>query len=106
MYIDRTVMGSVTPFMREEFGVDIIAMGWAVSTFNWAYAIFQVPGGWMADRYGARVVLAAAMASWSVFTIGTGLTAGLLSLVIVRFLFGMGEAAAFPAASRASTRIV
>ena len=104
MYIDRTVMGTVTPYMRKEFGIDIVAMGWTVSAFNWAYAMFQVPGGWMADRYGSRVVLAAAMAAWSVFTFGTGLTAGLLSLAVVRFLFGMGEAAAFPAASRALVR--
>ena len=57
MYIDRTAMGSVTPYMRDEFGVDIITMGWAVSAFNLAYGLFQIPGGWMADRYGPRRAL-------------------------------------------------
>jgi MFS family permease len=82
----------------------MITMGWIVSAFNWAYALFQVPGGWMADRYGARVVLAGAMAAWSAFTVATGLAFNAASLALARFFFGLGEAAAFPAASRALVR--
>jgi len=79
-------------------------MGWAVSAFNWSYALFQVPGGWMADRFGPRIILAAAMAWWSLFTAATGLAFSASSLAATRFLFGMGEAAAFPCGSRALLR--
>jgi len=76
-------------------------MGWSISAFNWAYALFQVPGGWLADRFGARIVLTGAMFCWAVFTAGTGLTFNLPSLAATRFFLGFGEAAAFPAGSRA-----
>ena len=79
-------------------------MGWSVSAFNWTYALFQVPGGWMADRIGSRLVLAAAITWWSVFTSATGASFNGTSLAVMRGLFGMGEAAAFPAASRALVR--
>jgi sugar phosphate permease len=101
MYIDRACMGAAAPTIMREFGLDKITMGWAVSAFNWAYAIFQIPGGWMADRFGARITLALAIAWWSAFTAATGLAFNAVSLAVTRFFFGMGEAAAFPASSRA-----
>lgn len=101
MYMDRVCMGTAAPEIMREFGLDKITMGWSVSAFNWAYAVFQVPGGWMADRFGARVILAGALAWWSLFTGATGATFSALSLTITRFLFGIGEAAAFPSCSRA-----
>jgi sugar phosphate permease len=104
MYMDRVCMGSAAPTIMKEFGLDKITMGWSSSAFNFAYAMFQVPGGWMADRFGPRIVLAAAMTWWSLFTVATGLTWNAVSLAVARFLFGMGEAAAFPAASRALVR--
>ena len=104
MYLDRVCMGTAAPTIMREFGLDKIAMGWSVSAFNWAYAIFQVPGGWMADRYGARLILAVALAWWSVFTAATGASVNAGSLMVTRFLFGVGEAAAFPASSRAVVR--
>ncbi len=104
MYMDRVCMGTATPTIMKEFGLSKIQMGWSTSAFNWAYALFQVPGGWMADRYGARAVLAGAMIWWSVFTAVTGAAAGGLSLALARFFFGMGEAAAFPGASRSLVR--
>ena len=104
MYMERGAIGAAAPAIMREFHVDKISMGWAVSAFNWSYALFQVPGGWMADRFGPRIVLAAAMAWWSVFTAATGLTFNVSSLAATRFLFGVGEAAAFPAGSRALAR--
>lgn len=101
MYIDRSVMGAVTPTIMAEFGLDKIAMGWTASAFNWAYALLQVPGGWFADRFGPRIVLAVAIAWWSLFTAVTGLATGVVSLALARGFFGAGEAAAFPSASRA-----
>jgi MFS transporter, ACS family, glucarate transporter len=104
MYMERGAIGAATPAIMREFHVDRITMGWSLSAFNWSYALFQIPCGWMADRYGSRLVLAAAMVWWSMFTAGTGLTFSAASLAATRFLFGMGEAAAFPAGSRALVR--
>ena len=100
MYIDRAVVGVAAPAIMRDFGLTKVTMGWSASAFNWSYALLQVPGGWMADRYGPRLILAAAMAWWSIFTAATGLATGALSLAVTRGLFGAGEAAAFPAASR------
>src|SRR5215831_11573595 len=100
MYLDRTCMGFVITKTMSEFGVNKITMGWSVSAFNWMYSLFQVPGGWLADRFGSRIVLAVAIAWWSIFTAATGSAFGPGSLAIMRGLFGMGEAAAWPAASR------
>jgi MFS family permease len=104
MYMDRACVGSAQPTIMREFGLDKIAMGWSTSAFNWAYALFQIPGGWMADRFGARLVLGGAMAWWSAFTAATGMAFNGASLAAARFLFGMGEAAAFPSSSRALVR--
>jgi len=101
MYIDRAVVGTATPAIMREFGLTKVTMGWSASAFNWSYALLQVPGGWMADRFGPRLVLAGAMAWWSIFTAATGFAGGAISLAVTRGLFGAGEAAAFPAASRA-----
>lgn len=104
MYLDRVCMGLAQPAIMREFNLDKITMGWSVSAFLWAYAMFQIPGGWMADRFGPRVVLAAALTWWSIFTAATGLSYNALSLAVMRFMFGAGEAAAFPASSRAIVR--
>ncbi|MBI3668052.1 MAG: MFS transporter [Acidobacteria bacterium] len=104
MYMDRVAMGSAAPAIMADFHLSKIAMGWSTSAFNWAYALFQAPGGWMADRYGPRLVLAGAMAWWSAFTAATGLASNAVTLAVARFLFGMGEAAAFPASARALVR--
>ena len=97
-------MGTATPMIMREFHLDKITMGWSVSAFNWTYALFQVPGGWLADRFGSRIVLAGAVTWWSIFTAATGGASGAASLAVMRGLFGMGEAAAWPAASRSLLR--
>jgi sugar phosphate permease len=104
MYLDRVCMGTAAPAIMKEFHLDKVTMGWSVSAFNWAYALFQIPCGWMADRFGPRIVLAGALTWWSLFTAATGLSFNALSLAGTRFLFGAGEAAAFPASSRAIVR--
>ena len=53
MYLDRACIGTATPIIMREFGLNKIAMGWSTSAFNWTYALFQVPGGWLADRFGS-----------------------------------------------------
>ena len=70
------------------------------SAFVWAYALFQVPGGWLNDRFGARPVLGTIVAYWSVMTAATAAATGAASFIALRFLFGIGEAGAFPGATR------
>src|SRR5258708_34018219 len=92
MYLDRACMGTATPIIMREFGLDKITMGWSVSAFNWTYALFQVPGGWMADRIGSPLALAAAITWWSVFTAATGASFTRTSLSALRAAFRLGEA--------------
>ena len=100
-YADRVCLGAATPAIMKDFGLSKITMGWSVSAFNWSYALFQIPGGWLADEFGPRLVLGGAMALWSLFLAATGMSAGAVSLAAMLSLFGVGEAAAFPAGSRA-----
>ncbi len=76
-------------------------MGVIFSAFVWAYALFQVPGGWLSDRFGARGVLTGVVAYWSILTAATAAAFSGASFIFVRFLFGIGEAGAFPGATRA-----
>ena len=76
-------------------------MGWVLSIFALGYALFQTPSGFLADKFGARRVLTAVVSLWSFFTAITGAVWSFGSLIIVRFLFGMGEAGAFPGMARA-----
>jgi MFS family permease len=101
MYMERGAIGAAAPSIMREFHLDKVTMGWAISAFSWSYALCQVPAGWMADRFGPRVVLAVAMSWWAIFTAATGLCFNAISLACTRLLFGAGEAAAFPAGSRA-----
>jgi MFS family permease len=78
--------------------------GWVLSAFSLAYALFEIPAGMLGDRKGQKIVLARIVIWWSLFTALTGVATGLLSLVIVRFLFGMGEAGALPNASGVISR--
>ena len=99
-YLDRVNISTAAPEISKEFGFDKITMGVIFSAFVWAYAIFQVPGGWLSDRFGARPVLATVVAYWSVMTAATAAATGAISFIVIRFLFGVGEAGAFPGATR------
>jgi sugar phosphate permease len=100
-YLDRVNISTAAPEISKEFGFDKITMGAIFSAFVWAYAIFQVPGGWLSDRFGARPVLATIVAYWSIMTAATAAATGAISFLVLRFLFGIGEAGAFPGATRA-----
>jgi MFS transporter, ACS family, glucarate transporter len=100
-YMDRICIGHAASEIRKEFGFDVVTMGWIFSGFNWSYALFQIPGGWLGDRFGPRRVLTAIVLWWSAFTAVTALAVGRSSMFAFRFLFGLGEAGAFPTATRA-----
>ena len=100
-YLDRVNISTAAPEIRKEFGFDAVTMGWIFSAFGWSYALFQVPGGWLSDRFGARRVLTGIVTYWSAMTAATAGAAGAVSCFVMRFLFGIGEAGAFPGATRA-----
>jgi sugar phosphate permease len=64
-YLDRVIISNTAPEIRAEFGFDAKTMGWIFSSFVLAYALFQVPGGWLNERFGPRVVLTGLVAYWS-----------------------------------------
>ena len=90
-YMDRVVISAAVPYIRKEFGLDMVTMGWILSSFYLGYSLFQVPGGWLGDRIGPRRALALIVCWWSVFTAATALCWSALSMGICRFLFGAGE---------------
>src|SRR5262249_22939563 len=100
-YLDRVNISTAAPVISKEFGFDKITMGAIFSAFVWAYAMFQVPGGWLGDRFGPRRVLTAIVGYWSLMTAGIALAGSATMFIVMRFLFGVGEAGAFPVATRA-----
>ncbi|HEU4686430.1 MAG TPA: MFS transporter [Nitrospira sp.] len=109
-YIDRVNISVTARQMMPAFGFTEQDMGWIFSSFVAGYALFQIPGGWMADRWGARMVLAGALLWWSVCSAFTALAAtsylaelfGIMgALIAVRFALGVGEAVALPCFNRA-----
>ena len=100
-YVDRVCTSQAAGTMQAELGLSKIQMGYAFTAFGWAYAIFEIPGGWLGDRIGPRKVLMRVVSMWSLFTIATGWAWNLVSLVISRLFFGMGEAGCFPNITKA-----
>jgi sugar phosphate permease len=100
-YMDRVCMYAAAPVMGRELGFDKLTIGIIFSSFAWGYTLFQVPAGWLADKIGPRRMLSAIVAWWSAFTALTAAGWSLPSFVVIRFLFGAGEAGAFPSATRA-----
>ena len=100
-YMDRVNISAAAPLISKEFHFSKITMGLIFSAFLWSYAGFQVPGGWLGDRFGPRGVLGTIVAYWSLMTALTAQAWSFASFVVIRFLFGAGEAGAFPTATRA-----
>ena len=103
-YLDRNCIGLVGSKIKEEFNLNNEQFGWAMAAFALAYALFEIPSGILSDRIGQRVVFLRIVIWWSLFTVLTGFTTGLISLIIVRFLFGVGEAGVFPTCSGTISR--
>ncbi len=103
MYIDRIAISQAAPAISADLGLSKIQLGWALSAFGWAYAVFEIPGGWLGDRIGPRRVLVRIVLWWSFFTAATGWTWNAASLIVTRALFGAGEAGCFPNLTRVLT---
>ena len=98
-YLDRVCMNVVSKYVKADLGLNNAQLGWILGAFSLAYALFEIPTGVLGDRIGPRRVLARVVLWWSVFTALTGTAFNFVYLLIVRFLFGIGEAGAFPNAS-------
>jgi MFS transporter, ACS family, glucarate transporter len=95
-YLDRLCISAAAPAITKEFGFSRVQMGYIFSAFTFTYALFEIPSGWFGDRFGTRKSLTRIVLWWSTFTILTGATAGFYSLLVVRLMFGAGEAGAIP----------
>jgi sugar phosphate permease len=103
-YLDRVLLSNALPVIQKQFGFSIGTLGLILGCYNWAYAIFQIPGGWFGDRAGPRIALASVVIWWSVFTFITGFSVSVTMMMVCLFLIGMGEAGAFPISNRALSR--
>ncbi len=103
-YLDRVCISTTAPFMMRELHLSRVQMGMVFSAFTLAYGLFAIPIGAWGDRVGTRTVLARMVIWWSSFTMLTATASGFASLVGIRFLFGIGEAGAWPNVARTISR--
>lgn len=103
-YMDRACIATAAEDIKEQLNIGPEMWGIILGIFAIGYALFQIPSGWIADRFGPRKALTIVVAVWSSFTALTGVVTNAVQLLILRFLFGMGEAGAFPGASQAFFR--
>src|SRR5213079_994960 len=103
-YLDRICISAAAPFIMADLHLTVLQMSVVFSAFALAYSLFEIPSGWLGDVVGSRKVLTRIVLWWSAFTMFTGAALGYTSLVATRFLFGAGEAGAFPNMSRSLSR--
>jgi MFS family permease len=99
-YMDRVNLAAAIPVIQKDLGFSMITIGWIFASFRWGYAFFQIPGGWLGDRFGGRRALAGVVVWWSSFTSLTAFAGSAPAMALCRFFFGVGEAGAFPIATR------
>lgn len=99
-YIDRICIMQVQGNIQSDLGLTKQQFSWVFVAFSLAYAIFEMPSGWLGDLLGPRRVLTRIVLCWLLFTALTGVVWGLVSLIVIRFLFGVGEAGAYPNIAR------
>jgi MFS family permease len=100
-YVDRGNLATAAPLIQDELHLSSTQLGFLLSAFFWTYVTAMTPAGWLAERYGARRVLAVGVVIWSVATLLTGIATGLITLLLLRLLLGLGESTAFPSVSKA-----
>lgn len=100
-YMDRTNLSIIAPLISKEFNFDKLTMGFIFSAFSWSYTIFQMPCGYLGDRYGPRRMLGTFALYWSALTAVIIAARTATGFWLARFFFGIGEAGAFPTATRA-----
>jgi len=104
LYLDRLCISQAVKAIEDDLQITHTAMSFVLASFTIAYGLFEIPIGHWADRHGSRGVLTRIVLWWSLFTVLTGAATGLVMLLIVRFLFGAGEAGALPNVARVMSR--
>jgi MFS family permease len=99
-YIDRGNLATAAPLMQDELRLSASQLGVLLSAFFYTYVVAMAPAGWLAERYGAHIVLSVGVAIWSIATFLTGFASSFIALLALRLLLGLGESAAFPCASK------
>lgn len=102
-YVDRVNISVAAPLIRKEMGLSPTELGLVFSAFAYPYAVMQIVGGWLADRFGPKKVLIGLSLIWGAATLLTGFAGSVMMLVVLRFALGIGEGGAFPTATRAFT---
>src|SRR6478672_192156 len=102
-YIDRVCISQAAPLMSKEMGFSKDEMARVFSAFTLAYALFEIPSGYLGDRFGARKVLMRIVVWWSFFTAATGWAWNFTSMAVTRLMFGAGEAGCFPNLTKSFT---
>ena len=102
-YVDRVCIAKAMPSIRGELHFSDVETGYIFGAFTLAYALFEIPSGWLGDRFGPRKVLLRVVLWWSAFTAATGWVTSAAAMIVVRFLFGAGEAGCFPNVTKAFT---
>src|ERR1700676_4585730 len=105
-YLDRVNVSTAAAGFGAEFNLSKTQIGLVFSAFAYPYLIFQIIGGWVSDKFGAKRTLIYCGLLWAMATILTGFAGGLISLLLARVLLGLGEGATFPAATSAMARWV
>jgi MFS transporter, ACS family, glucarate transporter len=100
LYVDRAAISVAKDDITRDLGLTGEQFGWAMAVFTLGYALFQTPSGMWVDKKGPRIVISSIVALWSILTAITGAAFNFVSLLIIRFLFGAGEAGAFPSLSK------
>jgi ACS family glucarate transporter-like MFS transporter len=100
LYVDRACISAAKSDISSDLGFSMTQFGWIMAVFTLGYALFQTPSGKLADTKGARGVIAGIVTIWSFLTAITGFAWNYTSMLVIRFLFGAGEAGAFPALSK------
>ncbi|MBP6610544.1 MAG: MFS transporter, partial [Paludibacter sp.] len=100
LYVDRACISTAKDDIMHDLNFTVTDFGWVMAVFTLGYALLQTPSGKLADKHGARLVIASIVSVWSVLTAVTGFAWNYVSMLVIRFMFGAGEAGAFPALSK------
>ncbi|PZF59076.1 MFS transporter [Curtobacterium sp. MCBD17_013] len=103
-FVDRSALSISLPFISDDFKLSPAVNGWVLGSFFWTYLLFQIPGGWLLDRIGARKVVLFAAGLWGLFQVLGGIATGGIMLVISRLGMGMSEAPVYPAGSKLNSK--
>lgn len=95
-FLDRIAFSTAGERITKELGFTAVQWGWILGSFTLAYALFEIPTGFLGDKFGAKNILIRVVLWWSFFTVLTGFSTGFMMMLIIRFLFGIGEAGAYP----------